>query len=96
MAKKSVVVMVLFVGLFGIWMSGCTQEEHYGKQEVQRLTSATYDVAYTLALAFRLKEEGKNPVPALISLLQDENAYVRQYAALTLGRIRSVDATCPD
>jgi len=87
MAKKSVVVSVLFVGLFGIWMSGCTQEEYYGKQKVQRLTSATYDVAYTLAQAFRLKEE-----PALIAALQDPNAHVRQYAALTLGRIRSVDA----
>ena len=50
MAKKSVVVMVLFAGLFGIWMSRCETQE----QKVERLTNATYNVAYILAQAFRL------------------------------------------
>ena len=33
MAKRSVIVMVLFVGLVGIWMGGCETQE----QKVERL-----------------------------------------------------------
>jgi len=33
MAERSVIVMVLFVGLVGIWMGGCETQE----QKVERL-----------------------------------------------------------
>ena len=43
MVKRSVVVLVLFAGLVGIWMGGCQTQE---QQEIKRLIGELQGDAY--------------------------------------------------
>ena len=89
-------VMLLFVGLFGIWMGGC--ENRIQEQQVERLIRQLQDrdpnvrgnAAITLG---NIGVGTKDVVPVLIQTLQnqDTEGFVRSNAAITLGQIGSED-----
>ena len=75
MAKKSVVVMVLFIGLVGTWMAGCAQEDKDQKVErlIGELQDQDHNVRVSAAWALGMIGEGaKDAIPALVQALQDE------------------------
>ena len=84
MAKRSAIVMYLFVGLFAIWMSGCETQEKKVERLIGELQDKDEDVRRWAARA--LGEIGtpkaiKAAVPALIQALQDQDKSVRRWAA---------------
>ena len=88
MAKISVFVMVLFIGLVGTWMAGCAQEDEDQKVErlIGELQDQDKDVRKHAASALR-KIGSEKAVPALIQALQDQDVNVRRHAAWSLGYI---------
>lgn len=90
------IAMFLFVGLVGIWMSGC--ENRIQEQKVERLIRQLQDrdpnVRGNAAITLGNMGVGtKDAVPALIQVLQnqDTEGFVRSNAAITLGQIGSED-----
>ena len=93
MAKRSVVVMVLFIGLVGTWMAGCAQEDEDQKVErlIGELQDQDEDVRKHAASALG-KIGSEKAVPDLIQALQDQNAVVRRAAVWALGKIGEEEA----
>ena len=85
MAKKSVVVTVLFVGLVSIWMGGCQTPEQKVERLIKKLGHKKAKVRANATEA--LSNIGEDAVPALIQALQDQDEWVRSRATLALGRI---------
>ncbi len=89
MAKRSVIVVVLFIGLVGIWIGGCETQE----QKVERLITElghkeTKDRKNAARALGSIGEGAVDAVPALIQLLQDqdEDPRVRLKAEWALGK----------
>ena len=88
MAKKSVVVTVLFVGLVSIWMGGCQTQELKVERLIKALQDQEWEVRASAALALgNIGGGAGDAVPALIKALQDQDKWVRSRAASALGRI---------
>ena len=92
MAKRSVIVVVLFIGLVGIWIGGCQTQE----QKVERLITElghkeTKDRKNAARALGSIGEGAVDAVPALIQLLQDqdEDPWVRLNAEWALFRTYS-------
>ena len=85
MAKKSVVVTVLFIGLVSIWMGGCQTPEQKVERLIKKLGHKKAKVRANATEA--LSNIGEDAVPALIQALQDKDEWVRSRATLALGRI---------
>ena len=79
--------MVLFVGLFGMWISGCQTPEQKVAKLIKKLQHKNPKVRVNAALA--LGQIGsENAVPALRQALQDQNDWVRADAVLALDKIK--------
>ena len=89
MAKRSVIVVVLFLGLVGIWIGGCETQE----QKVERLITElghkeTKDRNNAARALGSIGEGAVDAVPALIQLLKDQDEWVRINAAWALEEIK--------
>ena len=79
--------MVLFVGLFGMWISGCQTPEQKVAKLIKKLQHKNPKVRVNAALA--LGQIGsENAVPALRQALQDQNDWVRAAAVPALDKIK--------
>ena len=79
--------MVLFVGLFGMWISGCQTPEQKVAKLIKKLQHKNPKVRVNAALA--LGQIGsENAVPALRQALQDQNDWVCAAAVLALDKIK--------
>ena len=87
MAKKSVVVTVLFIGLVSIWMGGCQTPEQKVERLIKKLGHKKAKVRANAVEA--LGRIGEDAVPALIQTLRDQDVegFVRENAAEALGSI---------
>ena len=89
MAKKSVVVTVLFIGLVSIWMGGCQTPEQKVERLIKKLghkkAKVRANATETLGMV------GESAVPGLIQALKDQDVEVRKGAILALGSIGSKD-----
>ena len=82
---RSATVMLLFVGLVGIWMGGCENQEQRVEKLIKQLRDQNEEVRWDAGYA--LGQIGKDAVPALVQALQDQNSQVRGSAAVALGEI---------
>ena len=90
MAKRSVIVVVLFIGLVGIWIGGCQTQE----QKVERLITElghkeTKDRNNAARALGSIGEGAVDALPALIQLLQDQDEWVRINAAWHSKKLRN-------
>ena len=93
MAKRSVIVVVLFIGLVSIWMGGCQTQEQKVERLITELGHKETKVRANAAEALGQMGEGaKDAASTLIQLLQDQDQDVRYFAARALGRIGAKDA----
>ena len=83
MAKRSVIVVVLFIGLVGIWIGGCETQEQKVERLITELGHKETKVRANAAEA--LSYIGEDAVPALIQTLKDQDEDVRYLAAEALG-----------
>ena len=84
------VVLVLFVGLFGICFCGCENQGQKVERLIKELQHRKAKVRANAAMALALfypPNAAEGAVPALIPLLQDEDANVRADAIYALGSI---------
>ena len=89
MAKRSVIVVVLFIGLVSIWMGGCQTQE----QKVERLITElghkeTKDRKNAARALGKIGEGAVDALPARIQLLKDQDEWVRINAAWALEEIK--------
>jgi len=91
--QRLVVVLVLFVGLVGIWIGGCQTPEQKVEKLISKLQHKNPKVRQTAVVA--LTKIGKDAVPVLIQALQDGSRGIRASAAGVLGQIGAgaVDAS---
>jgi HEAT repeat protein len=88
MAKRSVIVVVLFIGLVSIWMGGCQTQEQKVERLITELGHKETKVRANAAEALGQMGEGaKDAASTLIQLLQDQDQDVRYFAAGALGMI---------
>ena len=79
--------MVLFVGLFGMWTSGCQTPEQKVEKLIKKLQHKNPKVRLNAALA--LGQMGsEDAMPALRQALQDQNDWVCAASALALDKIK--------
>ena len=88
MAKRSVIVVVLFIGLVSIWMGGCQTPEQKVERLIKKLGHKKAKVRANATEA--LSNIGEDAVPALIQALQDQD--VRINAVQALGKIGTPEA----
>ena len=70
--KRSVVVLVLFAGLVGIWIGGCQTQEQKVEKLINKLQHKNPKVRQTAVVA--LTKIGTDAVPALMQALQDQDS----------------------